>query len=107
MPEMSLYEIQIAMTGGLFLVGLIILAVGVIVLIRRSAGREVRSLAVQTARLAQKGFAEEVAGLVGNATALLNATNDLMRTTAGVGIFLTLLGVGLMVGASYIVLRIP
>jgi hypothetical protein len=106
MPDINLFQFQIALTGGLFTIGAITFFTGVIVLIRRSAGKEVRTLAAQTVELAQKGLAQEVAGLVGNASALLNATNDLMRTTAGVGIFLTLLGVTLMTVASWVVLQI-
>lgn len=104
--ELSLFEILIMMAAGLFFIGALTFVIGVIVLIRRSAGREVRTLADQTAKLAQKGLAEEIAGLVGNASALLNATNELMRTTAGVGIFLTLLGVALMTIASWLVLQL-
>lgn len=106
MFDLNLFQIQIAMTAGIFIIGALTFFIGVIVLVRRSAGREVRDLASQTVALAEKGVAHDVAGLVGNATALLNATNELMRNTAGVGIFLTLLGVALMTIASWLVLQI-
>lgn len=106
MPELNLFQIQIALTGGIFIIGVITFFIGVIVLVRRSAGREIHEIASQTVTLAEKGVAHDVAGLVGNASALLNATNELMRNTAGVGIFLSLLGVALMTIASWLVLQI-
>jgi len=72
----------------------------------RAAGKDVHTLATQTTRLAQKGLAEQVAGLVGNASALLEAVNKLVRTTAGVGVFLTVLGLLLMISASLLVLQL-
>jgi len=106
MTSFTLYEVQLAMALGLFLFGAISLSIGMFVLLVRSAGREVRSLANQTAQLARKGMAEEVAGLVGNASALLGATNDLVRTAAGIGVFLSALGLILMLAACWLVIRI-
>ncbi|MBE0408759.1 MAG: hypothetical protein IBX69_03395 [Anaerolineales bacterium] len=106
MIDLNLFQIQIAMAGGIFLIGTLTFFIGVIVLIKRSAGRDIREIANQTVALAEKGVAHDVAGLVGNASALLNATNELMRNTAGVGIFLTLLGVTLMTIATWLVLQI-
>jgi hypothetical protein len=105
--NLDLYEIKMYMVIGLFLLGIITLIIGIFVLIARSAGKEVRTLATQTAQLAKKGLAEDVAGLVGNASALLTATNELVRTSAGIGVFLAILGFALMSVASWLVLRIP
>jgi hypothetical protein len=63
-------------------------------------------LAAQTAQLAKKGIAEDVAGLVGNASTLLSATNELVRTSAGIGVFLAVLGFLLMGVATWLVLQI-
>jgi hypothetical protein len=106
MTSFTLIEVQLAMALGLFLFGAISLSIGMFILLIRSAGREVRSLANQTAQLARKGMAEEVAGLVGNASALLSATNDLVRTAAGIGVFLSALGLVLMLAACWLVIRI-
>jgi hypothetical protein len=106
MMDINLFQIQIAMAGGIFFIGVFTFFIGVFVLIRRSSGRDIREIANQTVVLAEKGVAHDVAGLVGNASALLHATNELMRNTAGVGIFLTLLGVALMTIASWLVLQI-
>lgn len=102
----NVFDIKLFMVIGLFILGTITLLIGIILLITRSAGKEVRTLATQTAQLAKKGIAEDVAGLVGNASTLLSATNDLVRTSAGIGVFLAVLGFLLMAVATWLVLKI-
>lgn len=104
--NLNIFDIKMLMVIGLFLLGVLTLLVGIILLITRSAGKEVRTLATQTAKLAQKGIAEDVAGLVGNASNLLSATNELVRTSAGIGVFLAVLGFLLMAVATWLVLQI-
>lgn len=89
-----------SVTIALFLLGLITTITGITILVTRTAGREVRTIAAQTTHLAKKGLAENMAGLVGNASALLDALNQLVRTTRGIGVFLTLIGIILM-GSSF------
>ncbi|MFO7623187.1 MAG: hypothetical protein R6V73_02465 [Anaerolineales bacterium] len=100
-------EVQLSMGIGLFVIGVFTFWIGVIILVSRTTGRDVRTIASQTTRLAQKGLAEEIAGLVGNASTLLNALNDLVRTAAGIGIFLTIIGLLLMGTSIWLVLQIP
>lgn len=100
-------EVQLSMGIGLFVIGVFTFWIGVIILVSRTTGRDVRTIASQTTRLAQKGLAEEIAGLVGNASTLLTALNDLVRTAAGIGIFLTVIGLLLMGSSIWLVLRIP
>ena len=104
--NLDVFDITLLMVVGLFVLGVITLLIGILLLITRSAGNEVRTLATQTAQLAKKGIAEDVAGLVGNASTLLSATNDLVRTSAGIGVFLAVLGFLLMAGATWLVLQI-
>jgi hypothetical protein len=104
--NVEIFDIKLLMVIGLFLLGAITLLVGIILLITRSAGKEVRTLATQTAKLARKGIAEDVAGLVGNASNLLSATNELVRTSAGIGVFLAVLGFLLMGAGIWLVLQI-
>ena len=104
--NLEIFDIKLLMVIGLFLLGILTLLVGIILLITRSAGEEVRTLATQTAQLAKKGIAEDVAGLVGNASQLLSATNELVRTSAGIGVFLAVLGFLLMAVATWLVLQI-
>jgi hypothetical protein len=100
-------EVQLSMGIGLFVIGVFTFWIGVIILVSRTTGKEVKTIASQTTRLAQKGLAEEIAGLVGNASTLLNALNDMVRTAAGIGIFLTIIGLLLMGSSIWLVLQIP
>jgi hypothetical protein len=97
----TLSVIVAAMAG----LGVIALAAGIFVLFRKVMGDELKVIANQTTRLAQKGIAEEITGLVGNASSLLEALNQLVKTTTGVGVFLTLIGFILMVVAYYLGLQ--
>jgi hypothetical protein len=82
--------------------GAVSLATGIFILFHKVMGDELKVIAAQTTRLAQKGITEEISGLVGNASALLDALNQLVRTTTGVGVFLSLIGFILMVAAYYL-----
>jgi len=79
------------MAASFFIMGLIILAAGIFVLISKVMGDDIRTIATQTTRLAQKGITDEVSGLVGNASALVESLNQLVKTTAGVGVFLIII----------------
>jgi hypothetical protein len=77
-----------------------------LVLALRASSSDVKTLAIQTSRIAQKGMMEEMSGLVGNASDLMDAMNQLVRTTRGIGIFLTLLGLALMGVAAWISVQV-
>jgi len=100
------FNILSVMVVILFFLGMVSTITGIVILTIRAAGRDLNTLATQTTRLVQKGLAEEVAGLVGNATSLLDAMNQLIRTTAGVGVFLTIFGVLVMGSATWLALQI-
>jgi len=100
------YELLLIMAFALFGMGMLSCITGILILTTRVTNKDLRTIASQTTRLAQKGLAEEVAGLVGNASSLLEAMNQLVRTTAGIGVFLTVFGMTLMIIASVIVLKI-
>jgi hypothetical protein len=106
MLPIPIHDILFIMAIILFALGLLSTIAGIIVLIFRAAGKDISTLAIQSTRLVQKGLAEDVAGLVGNASALLETVNQLVRTTAGIGVFLTVLGVIMMMVASWLALQI-
>jgi hypothetical protein len=100
------FDLAILIIGLLFLIGMVTFIAGVLILAFRTSSSDVKALAAQTARLAQKGLAEEVAGLVGNATSLVDAMNQLVRTTRGVGIFLMVMGMLMMGVACWLAIMI-
>jgi hypothetical protein len=96
----TIQELLFAMAGVVFIAGFITFWVGVLVLVRRSANADLNAIASQTAQIAQKGITDSIAGLVGNASALINALNELVHTQNGVGSFLIIIGLVLMTAGT-------
>lgn len=102
----NINEFLIIVAGCLFLLGLLMMVIGIIILVRRVMGSELKQITLQTTKLAQKGITEDVAGLVGNAGQLIDALNSLVKTSSGVGIFLNLAGFLLVLASYYIMLQL-
>lgn len=107
MINLGVEHFLMLMAVSLLVLGVISLAAGVLILTFRVGGKDIHTLASQTARMAQKGLADDIAGLVGNASALLEALNQLVRTTSGVGVFLILVGFMLFASAYSLVTMVP
>ncbi len=96
----------------LYKLGLVLLAVGALtfligmyILVSRVFGVGITKIANETKKIVQKGIAEEMAGLVGNASVLIESLNQLVQTSAGVGVFLVIMGALLMGGSFYLLLQ--
>ena len=92
---MTIFEIArvlSAMASGLFLIGLITFATGVAILVIRSIGRDTRAISKTIIHITQKGIADDLSGLVDNASSLMTATTNLIQTTKGIGVFLVISG---------------
>jgi hypothetical protein len=100
----SAYEFQVTMATVLFLLGLLVLAISIFILTRQAVNREVRTIAQQTTKLAEKGITDNIAGLVGNASALINALHDLSKSNTGIGVFLVFLAIALL-STAYLISR--
>ena len=98
-------EFLITMATCGFLLGLIAICIGIYILVSKIVGKDVKDIANQTTKMAQKGITDDVSGLVGNASTLLSALNDLIRTSAGIGVFLIFLGILLMAGSYWLVMQ--
>jgi hypothetical protein len=96
------FDFQMTMAIILFLLGLIVLAISIFILTKQAIGRELQTIAKQTTKLAEKGITENIAGLVGNASALINALHDLSKSNTGIGVFLVFLGIALLTTAYFI-----
>lgn len=106
MFSMTVNDFLLSMATALLICGIVMLGLGVYTLIGKLMGKELRTIADQTAKLAQKGITEEISGLVGNARTLIEALNGMVKTTAGIGILLLLLGIILLAAAYGLVLQI-
>lgn len=96
------FDFQITMATVLFLIGLISIAISIFILTRQAVGRDIQTIATQTTKLAEKGITDNIAGLVGNASSLINALHDLSKSNTGIGIFLVFLGIALLTTAYFI-----
>jgi Na+-transporting methylmalonyl-CoA/oxaloacetate decarboxylase gamma subunit len=90
------------MAISLLIMGFIVLVISLIILTRQAIGKNIQTITKQTTKLAEKGITDNIAGLVGNATALINALNDLSKTNAGIGVFLVFLAIALLTTAYLI-----
>jgi hypothetical protein len=79
---------------------------GLIVILSKIMGNSIAKIALETKKIVQKGITEEVAGLVGNASILLNSINDLIKTATGVGVFLIIIGILFMTGSLYVLIQL-
>ncbi len=97
------HDFVFIVAASLTMLGVIAIGAGIILLITRASGKAVQTLATQATRLAQKGLADEISGLVGNASALVEALNQLIRTHAGIGLFLVIIGFVMLISAFLMV----
>jgi len=98
MIPFTVIDMQIVIGSAVFVLGCMCVLLGIFVLVTRGYSRDIRALASHTARLGQKGMAEEITGLVRSATELVGALSGLVKTASGAGLFLITLG---MVASAY------
>lgn len=103
---MNIPNLIFAMAVSLFVLGTVSMMAGLFTLITKLIWGDLKVIAQQTTQLAQKGIAEEITGLVGNASKLIDALNQLVKTAAGIGIFLFLIGFVLIVVAYYLAIQL-
>ncbi|MDO9085761.1 MAG: hypothetical protein Q7U53_06105 [Anaerolineaceae bacterium] len=85
--------------------GFVSFLTGFIVLLTRVLGKGITKIANETQKVVQKGITEEIASIIGNASVLIESLNQLVTTSAGIGVFLMVLGVLLMGGSFALFLR--
>lgn len=103
MFAMSSTDFIMTMAIVLLVIGVVVLGIGVYTLIKKVLSKELNTIADQTVKIAQKGITDEISGLVGNARALIEVLNEMVKTATGIGIFLVILGALLMAGAYLLV----
>jgi hypothetical protein len=96
------FDFQITMATVLFVLGMVVMTISVVILTRQVLGRNIRTIADQTTKLADKGITENIAGLVGNASSLINALGELSKTNTGIGVFMVFLSIALLTTAYFI-----
>lgn len=103
MNIIQISDLQLVMLISMFILGSLTFIIGVAILVTGAWRRDLRSITSQTTKIAQKGLAEEISGLVGNAATLLDTINGMVKTATGIGVLLILSG-GLLMSISCIFL---
>lgn len=98
-------KLQLFILSGLYILGGTTFMIGVGILMYDILGKDLRAIVAQTNRLAQKGLTEELSGLVGNASTLLNTINEMVRTRNGIAITLVIVGLVMMILPYYLTLQ--
>ena len=106
MIPFTVIDMQIVIGSAVFVLGCMCVLLGIFVLVTRGYSRDIRALASHTARLGQKGMAEEITGLVRSATELVGALSGLVKTASGAGMFLITLGMVMIASAYWVVTQI-
>lgn len=106
MLNLNIPNFILTLATGLTLLGMISIVIGIIILVSRSIGKDIQTIANQTTSMAEKGIAEDISGLVGNASVLLNSLESLIKTTSGIGIFLIFLGILLIASAYWMITQV-
>jgi hypothetical protein len=106
MIPLKVIDMQIVIGAAVFVLGCMCVLLGIFVLVTRGYSRDIRALANHTARLGQKGMAEEITGLVRSATELVGALSNLVKTASGAGMFLITLGMVMIASAYWVVTQI-
>jgi hypothetical protein len=92
--------VRLIMGIAFFPMGLFSIGSGLYILIRGPYRQEAKILAEQSARISQKGLTGDISLVAQSATALVDAVNNLIRTSSGNAIMLVVIG-GLSELAAY------
>lgn len=87
--------------------GVITFIVGIFTLAFKINSEDFNEISSQTAKLMNKGMSEDISGMIGNASSLLQSINEMARTKAGVGMFLLMVAFILLGCAYFLITRIP
>jgi hypothetical protein len=93
-------NLRVIMGMTFFVTGLIAIGAGMLMLIVGPYRKEAKIIAAQSARISQKALTDNISAVVASATTLVQAVNDLIRTSSGNAIVLIIVG-ALFEAAAY------
>jgi hypothetical protein len=82
--------------------GLLCLLAGLLTIISRGFTKEMRTLAGASTELSKRAINHDMTDLAASVSEILSQVNQLMKTAAGTGAFLIVIGVALMAGAYWL-----
>ena len=106
MLPMTQNDFLFTLAGAAFLLGIITFLIGIFILAFKVTNSDFNEISSSSAKLVRKGLTEDVSGLVNNASSLLESITRMSKTRAGVGMFMVLVAVVLLVAAYFLVTRL-
>ena len=101
------YEIQIVMSVSLFVIGVLSSLSGLWIILAKEYHQAMKTLSAQSVRISGRALTQDtVAPLIDSAARMVEAINQLIRTAAGVGAFLCVVGVGICVVSFWMIGRV-
>jgi TRAP-type uncharacterized transport system fused permease subunit len=101
------YEIQVVMSVSLFVVGVLSSLAGLWIILAKEYHETMKQLSSQSVRISGRAITQDtVAPLIDSASRMVEAINQLIRTAAGVGAFLTVVGVMICVVSFWMIGRV-
>lgn len=105
--ETTITNLRIAMAICLFLLGAFSCVAGLWMILARRYQQALKSISAHSARVSSKAATDvALAPLIEAFSGLLNALDQLVRTSAGIGVFLCLAGIGLCLTAFWMLSKI-
>jgi hypothetical protein len=107
MPEVTELT-ALVLAGMLGLTGFVACVMGLRTMLASDYQKTMRTLSVQSTQIGQKGLLSDVAiaPMLEAASRLIEAVNQLVRTAVGIGVFLCVAGVGMMVTGFFLAVRL-
>lgn len=106
MIPMSQNDFFFTIAGAAFLLGVVTFLVGIFILAFKVTNTDFNDISSSSAKLVKKGLTEDVSDLVNNASSLLQSITQMSKTRAGVGMFMVLVAIGLLLSAYFLVTRL-
>jgi TRAP-type uncharacterized transport system fused permease subunit len=101
------YEIQVVMSVSMFVIGVLSSLSGLWIILAKEYQQTMKELSAQSVRISGRAVTQDtVAPLIDSASRMVEAINQLIRTAAGVGAFLTVVGVMICVVSFWMIGRV-
>lgn len=97
--------VALSLSSLLGLTGFVACLLGLKTMLAQDYQKTLRKLSVQSTQIGQKGLLSDaaIAPMLEAASRLIEAVNNLVRTAVGIGVFLCLVGIGMMVASYFMV----
>ena len=104
---LSVNDFLLTLSVTVLVMGILAFVIGIFILAFKVVNNDFNEISSQTAKLVSKGLTDDISGLIGNASSLLESINQMAKTKAGVGMFLLITAFMLLGCAYFLITRIP